>query len=151
MRHLNPLEEMKFRRNIKKTFGKRIGYLSNSFTKVFEKEIYIPGERDRVINTLIIFLAMRKINRVLVFPEDQWSYSGSSDNNSPLVLNTADITKFFKVTIEPDVSNYYVCGEELNFNWVFTICNEGDYHLAGDDKFIKSAAVIFSPFALTHR
>jgi len=135
---------MKFEKEIKRKFGKKAGYFSNSFISVFDREIYIEGELNDVIIKFKEFFLEKGVKQVLVFPEDKWNFSETFYKDEPLVLNLDELLEFLNKTIEFGASNYYISTADLNFRWVFTICNEKDFHFAGSNEFVDSVAKHFN-------
>ena len=62
----------------------------------------------------------------------------------PLILTTEEIYDFLKKTIDFGLSNYYLSSSNLEFQWIFTICSEGDFHIAGDKIFVNSAEIFLN-------
>lgn len=156
MNMLSDAERCKLYKNLKRKLKPSSGWLCNNFLNIYEKEIFVEGDFIKVVKAFTDFLGSEKIKNVIVFPEYEWSQYETLYNNSPVIMNLSETKKFFETfltntggeTIIAEINNYYITDTSLNFEWIFTICHEEDFHLSGDQLFIKKAKNYFYEFPM---
>lgn len=136
MRYLNRKEN--------KLFENKIGlYGKKTLKKLFEKEFTFKTPSAKFISKLGSFCKLRKITTLLVYPDNTWSLYETKFNNKPVLIESREVRQFLKENIEISTEDYYIIDGKLDFKWLIIICNEGDYHIMGDKKFVKSTSLFF--------
>lgn len=122
---------------------RRVGWLTNEFRDGWESEYNYEQKgpfKFEILDYIINFLSKQDISNIIFFP-DSYGWQTYSDNGKEEKLSAVkfvsanEAKEFLKREIFWGADNYYISNN--NFDWILTICHEGDLHINGSKKFVE--------------